>query len=94
MIVDAEILNCDRVQGEERCANTFEFWRDELLILRDILEKPRRTSILQFWYDRRNKVQWYTFWIAVLILCLTVFFGLVQSIEGALQVYKAYHPTT
>jgi hypothetical protein len=57
-------------------------------------EEARRTSILQFWYDRRNKVQWYTFWIAVLILCLTVFFGLVQSIEGALQVYKAYHPTT
>jgi hypothetical protein len=23
---------------------------------------------------------------------LTLFFGLVQSIEGAVQVYKAYHP--
>jgi hypothetical protein len=27
------------------------------------------------------------------VLCLTIFFGVVQSVEGALQVYKAYHPT-
>jgi hypothetical protein len=29
----------------------------------------------------------------VVVLVLTIFFGLVQSTEGALQVYKAYHPT-
>jgi hypothetical protein len=77
--VDTEILNCDRVQGEERRADAYEFWRDELLTLRDILEKPRLTSIVQFWYDRWNKVQWYTLWIAVLILCLTVFSGLSKA---------------
>lgn len=91
--LDLELLNCDRVMSEDRRAEKFKFWRDELLTLEEKLENPRFTSIKQFWYDRRNKVQWYTFWIAVLILCLTIFFGLVQNIEGALQVYKAYHPT-
>jgi hypothetical protein len=39
-------------------------------------------------------IQWFNFWFAVALLVgLTVFFGLVQSIEGALQVYKAYHPS-
>jgi hypothetical protein len=47
-------------------------------------------TMMQWIRDRRNAVQWYSFWTAVL---LTIFFGLVQSIEGALQVYKAYHPT-
>jgi hypothetical protein len=88
-----EILNCERVRGEERRAEEYKFWRDELLTLKELFEKPRPTSIVQFWYDRRNKMQWYTFWIATLVLCLTIFFGLIQSIEGALQVYKAYHPT-
>jgi preprotein translocase subunit SecG len=32
----------------------------------------------------------YTFWVAVLVLVLTIFFGLVQSIEGALQVYASF----
>ncbi|CAI6339877.1 unnamed protein product [Periconia digitata] len=92
--LDQELLNCERLMPEERCAEKFKFWRDELITLKEKFEKPRSTSIVQFWYDRRNKVQWYTFWVAVLVLCLTIFFGLVQSIEGALQVYKAYHPNS
>jgi hypothetical protein len=79
---------------EQRYAEKFTFWRDELLTLKEKFDEPRPTSIVHFWYDRRNKVQWYTFWIAALVLCLTIFFGLVQSIEGASQVYKAYHPTS
>jgi hypothetical protein len=91
--IDTELLNCDRLRPEARRMENFEFWRDRLIILKERFDEPRPTSIKHFWYDRRNKVLWYTFWIAVLILGLTVFFGLVQSIEGAMQVYKAYHPT-
>ena len=50
-------------------------------------------TINQWWNDRRNGVQWYTFWVAVLVLILTIVFGMAQTVEGALQVYKAYHPT-
>lgn len=50
-------------------------------------------ALPQWWYDRRDGVTWSTFWIAVVVLVLTVFFGLVQSIEGAIQVYKAYSPS-
>jgi hypothetical protein len=41
---------------------------------------------------RRKKVQWSTFWAAGVVLVLSVFFGIIQSIEGALQVDEAYHP--
>ncbi|KAK4443851.1 hypothetical protein QBC34DRAFT_488186 [Podospora aff. communis PSN243] len=50
--------------------------------------KPR--TLRQWWNDRREGSQWYALWVAV---GFTVFFGLVQSIEGALQAYKSYHPT-
>lgn len=91
--LDTGLLKCDRMKTNDRQVMQFEFWRDELMTLKDIFDSPRSSSLTNFWYDRRNKVQWYTFWIAAMVLCLTVFFGIVQSIEGALQVYKAYHPT-
>ena len=78
---------------EDRRADRYEFWHERLSILHEEFEEPHETSIRQFWYDNRNKPQWYTFWVAMFILVLTVFFGFVQSIEGALQVYKAYHPS-
>ena len=35
-------------------------------------------------------MQWYTFWVAILVFVMTVFFGFVQSVEGALQVYLSW----
>jgi len=87
------LLKGDRMRTADRQAKQFDFWREELLTLKEIFDSPRSSSLTNFWYDRRNKIQWYTFWIAAMVLALTIFFGLVQSIEGALQVYKAYHPT-
>jgi hypothetical protein len=48
--------------------------------------------LYQWWYDRRRRVQWYTFWVAALVLFLTVFFGLIQCVEGGLQAWKAFNP--
>jgi hypothetical protein len=89
---DPDLLNCTPLRPLDRKAGKFEYWRSELLTLKEIFDEPRPTSIRRLWHDRRNKVQWATFWVAMLILGLTIVFGLVQSIEGALQVEKAYHP--
>jgi ABC-type Fe3+ transport system permease subunit len=59
-------------------------------MLKDVFDEAEPRSLAQLWYDRRKRVQWYTFWVAVLVFVLAVFFGLVQSIEGALQVYLAF----
>jgi len=74
-------------------ANDFKFWRRELVALQKAFNAPRHKNIFQVLRDKRNIVQWYTFWIAAVVLILTIFFGVVQSVEGALQVYKAYHPS-
>ncbi|EMD86405.1 hypothetical protein COCC4DRAFT_22623 [Bipolaris maydis ATCC 48331] len=90
--LDSDLLNIASLRLLDRKAEKFEYWRSELLTLKEIFDEPRPTSMRRLWHDRRNKVQWATFWVAMLILGLTIFFGLVQSIEGALQVEKAYHP--
>jgi hypothetical protein len=58
--------------------------------LKQVFDEAQPNTLSRWWYDRRNGVQFYTFWVAVMVLILTVFFGLVQSIEGALQVYASF----
>ncbi len=89
--LDPAVLNCGRCRAQDRRYERFHYWRDRLIILQQALDDDSSPKTLMQWVrDRRNLVQWYSFWTAVL---LTIFFGLVQSIEGALQVYKAYRPS-
>ena len=90
--IDGRILRCGQLHGAQRDINFFFYWRDRLVMLKQKYDCTHPKTINQWWWDRRNGVQWYTFWVAILILILTTFFGLVQSVEGALQVYKAFVP--
>ena len=69
------------------------FWTERLLLWQQVYDDAEPRTVAQWWRDRRRRTAWYTFWVAILILILTIFFGLVQSMEGALQVYKAYYPS-
>ncbi|KAJ0119939.1 hypothetical protein J7T55_000789 [Diaporthe amygdali] len=91
-LVDGRLTRCGNLTTSDRQVQNFRFWRDRLVVLKQAYDEATPTTLTQWWHDRRNGVQWYTFWVAVLVLGLTIFFGLVQSIEGALQVYKAYNP--
>jgi hypothetical protein len=91
--IDSQVVKCGHLKADDRQIETFKFWHDRLVILKQVFDESRPSTLSQWWCDRRNGVQWYTFWVAILVLTLTIFFGIVQSIEGALQVYKAYHPT-
>jgi hypothetical protein len=92
--IDTKALNCGRLRAEDRHIENFDFWHDRLIILKQVFDETEPSTLSQWWYDKRKRVQWYTFWVAALVLALTILFGLIQCIEGALQVYKAYHPTT
>ncbi|KAH3954852.1 hypothetical protein HBI81_077310 [Parastagonospora nodorum] len=92
-LVDRRLQRLQKLHLDDRQIETFKFWRDRLIILKQAFDDSRPAKLSQWWYDRRDGHVWYTFWVAVLVLLLTVFFGIIQSIEGALQVYKAYNPT-
>ena len=77
-------LQCRRV-------GRYTFWRDRLSTIEYSYSQSEPVTIRQWWNDRRKRVQWYTFWVATLVLLLTIIFGLIQSVTGILQVYLAYH---
>jgi predicted anti-sigma-YlaC factor YlaD len=53
---------------------------------------PSTKALLRALKDNKRGDRWLNSWVAMVAIGLTLFFGLVQSIEGAVQVYKAYHP--
>ena len=75
----------------DRTFDSYRYWKERLEIIVEAYNKSEPKALPQWWNDRRNKVQWYTFWIAALILLLTIVFGFIQSITGILQVYYASH---
>lgn len=91
-IVDDRLTRCGNLKTSDRQIERFKFWRDRLVVLKQAYDEATPGALSQWWHDRRNGVQWYTFWVAILVLVLTILFGLIQCIEGALQVYKAYNP--
>ena len=89
MPLDPIARECSQLKVKERQIENFKYWHDRLVILKKAFDEAEPSNIQQWWYDRRKKVQWYTFWVAALVLGLTIIFGLIQCVEGALQVYLA-----
>ena len=91
--LDPTAIKLQHLTAEDRQISNFHYWHDRLVILKQVFDEAEPKSISQWWKDRRKPVQWYNFWFAVaLIAGLTVFFGLVQSVEGAMQVWYAIYP--
>jgi hypothetical protein len=88
--IDPGAIECGHLKTDDRQIERFVYWHDRLVTLKQVFNEAQPKNLSQWWHDRRNGVQWYTFWVAILVLGLTLIFGLTQCIEGALQVYIAY----
>lgn len=88
--LDMQLAETGNLNTEMRQIENFRYWHDRLVILKEVYDEARPNTLSQWWYDRRNGVQWYTFWVALWVLMLTITVGAVQCVEGALQVYKAF----
>jgi hypothetical protein len=70
--------------------NSYVYWRERLLTLHEEYQKAQPGKLTQFWRDRRDTNQWTAFWLAVVVVLLTLFFGLIQSVTGIMQVIISY----
>ncbi|CAF9943768.1 MAG: hypothetical protein ALECFALPRED_001220 [Alectoria fallacina] len=82
---DVELLHWSRSPEK------YKFWGQRLITIKMAYDASEPKNLGQWWHDRRRRVEWYTFWVAVLVVFLTIVFGLVQSITGVMQVYYAAH---
>ena len=92
--IDQRLSSCGTLPADSRQIETFYYWRDRLVVLKQTYDDATPRTVKQWWFDRRNGAQWYPFWIALMVFVVATFLGLIQVIEGALQAYKAYYPAT
>lgn len=91
--LDHHIIEAGQLKANERQIERFRFWHERIVALKQVFDDVEPSTISQWWFDTRRRVQWYTFWTAVVVVMLTLVFGVVQCVEGGLQVYKAYNPS-
>ncbi|KAM5357127.1 hypothetical protein ACJZ2D_016589 [Fusarium nematophilum] len=92
--LDLSAHSCLPLQTKDRQIGRFKFWHDRLVILKQAFDECEPSTWKQWWFDIRKGLYRWPFLVAAAALVLTAFFGLVQSIEGAMQVYKSYHPSS
>ncbi|MCJ1309291.1 hypothetical protein MMC25_002950 [Agyrium rufum] len=64
--------------------NEYQHWRGRLSQLRQIyITQPKSLRIALF--DKRNMVQLYTFWTALIIFLLTIIFGVISSVTAIIS---------
>ncbi|KAL2423280.1 hypothetical protein ABEF95_003731 [Exophiala dermatitidis] len=68
----------------------YPYWHERLAKIQHAYDKKTPTSVVQWWYDRRDRVQWATFWIAFIVFVLSVVFGIISSVTAIWQVRLAY----
>lgn len=70
--------------------SNYPYWQERLWEVQKVYDKARPKTFKQWWFDRRNRFEWATFWTAVVVFVLTLVFGLIASITGILQAYAAF----
>lgn len=88
-MIDESAGVCDRLNSSERQIEKFVYWRDRLVLLKRTFDEAEPRNISQLWWDDRRKTQWFTFWVAVLVFIMTVFFGVIQSVAGIVQAWAS-----
>lgn len=87
--IDAEAGNCTRLNSSQRQIKNFAFWRDRLVLLKQTFDDAEPRNLSQLWWDDRRKTQWFTFWVAVMVFILTIFFGIIQSVASIVQAWAS-----
>jgi hypothetical protein len=64
----------------------YRYYHERLALLQETFDRSQPDSIKQWLYDKRSSDKYYTFWFAVVAIVLTLFFGLIQSVTGVLEV--------
>ncbi|KAH6675929.1 hypothetical protein B0J14DRAFT_477619, partial [Halenospora varia] len=75
--LDPQARVCGQLKAEEPQIDRFQYWHDRLVILKQVFDEAEPKNMKQWLRDRRRCVQWYTFWVAALVLALPIVFGLI-----------------
>ncbi|KAI0384928.1 hypothetical protein F5Y04DRAFT_292512 [Hypomontagnella monticulosa] len=72
-------------------SRNFPVYGPRLCQIQEFITSQRPNKVTGLWYDRRNLLQWYTFWAVLWIGGLGILLSLSQLVVGIVQVYLSTH---
>ncbi|KAI0514668.1 hypothetical protein F5B22DRAFT_226550 [Xylaria bambusicola] len=84
--VDKHIRYCR--EEPEHSKLYYGYWQVRLENIEKAFERARPRNIFQWIHDTRDWERWWGFWLIMAGIFLTVFFVLIQSVTGIIQVVK------
>ena len=87
--LDTQAGLCPRLSTSQRQIENFLYWRHRLVLLKRTYDEVEPDNLSRLWWDDRKKQQWFTFWVAVLVFIMTVFFGVIQSVASIIQAWAS-----
>ncbi|KAK8108172.1 uncharacterized protein PG998_010185 [Apiospora kogelbergensis] len=78
--------------GSYSARDDFPVFGPRLLSLQRYNKRRQLTKITDLWRDRRNPLQWYTFWVVTIIGGFGLIVALLQLVVGFVQMAYAIHP--
>jgi hypothetical protein len=92
LYTDLEIAMAEHASLE---LDSYVFWQERLREIQTAYSRSTPSSLQQYWFLRRDKVQWATLWmgsVVVVLTVVTVIFGVIQCVTAVMQLYAVYHP--
>ena len=71
-----------------RLSRDFPVLRQRIAVLQAHLMNLKPRGWREIWKDRRDSVQWYTFWAVIAFGGVSVFLGVLQTIFAAIQAFS------
>ena len=69
-----------------RNLNHYKIWGKRLAEIQNVYDASKPRKMKHWWFDRRNRFEWATFWTAIVIFSMTLIFGVISSVTGIMQV--------
>ena len=64
----------------------YKFFGERLALIKNAYDLTKPRKLKHWWFDRRNRAEWWTLLIAITVFLLTLVFGIISSVTGILQV--------
>lgn len=88
LTVDDELIESDTYSAQD----DFPTFGNRLLALQRYNMRRQPSKVRDLWRDRRNPLQWYTFWAVIVVGAVGLLLAFLQLAVGLVQMAYAIHP--
>ncbi|KAH8652115.1 hypothetical protein BX600DRAFT_516190 [Xylariales sp. PMI_506] len=87
--IDTGVFTCGSLGSQDRRFERFPIWHDRLVVLQQAFDGVNPHKLSQWGWDQCNDVEWYAYWIQVLVAVSIILYGLVHTVDGGLKIYSS-----